>query len=54
MDRGFETKKNRYSANNYLEVLDAEIRPVYKTNNNPGYIFMQDNTFIYTAYKVRD
>jgi hypothetical protein len=54
MDRDFEAKKNKYSTNNYLEVLDAEIRPAYKTNNNTGYIFMQDNASIYIAYKVRN
>jgi hypothetical protein len=42
IDQDFETKKNRYSANNYLEVLDIEIRLVYKANNNLGYIFIQD------------
>ena len=54
IDRDFEAKKNKYFANSYLEVLDTKISPVCKTNNNPGYIFMQDNTFIYTAYKVQD
>jgi hypothetical protein len=51
--RDFEAK-NRYSTNSYLEVLDTEIRPVYKANNNPSYIFIQDNTFIHIVYKVRD
>jgi hypothetical protein len=54
IDRDFEAKKNRYSDNSYLEVLDAEIRPVYKTNNNPGYIFIQDNASIHITYKIRD
>jgi DDE superfamily endonuclease len=54
INRDFEAKKNGYSANNYLEVLDIQVRLVYKANNNPGYIFMQDNTSIYIAHKVRD
>jgi hypothetical protein len=54
IDRDFEAKKNRYSTNSYLEVLDTEVRPVYEANNNPGYIFMQDNASIHTAYKVQD
>jgi hypothetical protein len=54
MDRDFEAKKNGYSANSYLEVLDAEVRPAYEANDDPGYIFMQDNAFIHTASKVQD
>jgi hypothetical protein len=54
MDRDFEAKKNNYSANSYLEVLDTEVGLIYKTNNNLGYIFIQDNISIYTAYKTRD
>jgi hypothetical protein len=46
IDRDFEAKKNKYSTNSYLEVLDAEIRLVYKANNNPGYIFIQDNVSV--------
>jgi hypothetical protein len=49
IDRDFESKKHRFSANSYLEVLEAEVEP-----NCPGnrHIFMQDNTSIYKAKKV--
>ena len=53
MDRDFESKKHGYSANSYIEVLDAEVEPQH-TNLEPGYEFMQDNASIHTAYKVRD
>jgi len=52
MDRDFESKKHRYSANSYLEVLNAELLPAYQ-NNDPSYIFQQDNAAIYTARQVR-
>jgi hypothetical protein len=39
MDYDFESKKHRYSANSYLEVLNAEVAPVY-ANLGPGYIFI--------------
>ena len=51
MDRDFESKKHGYSANSYLEVLDAEVAPAY-ASLDPGYIFMQDNAAIHIAYKV--
>jgi hypothetical protein len=54
MDRDFDTKKNRYSANSYMEVLDTEVRPVFEELDDPGYIFIQDNTFIHIAHKIRD
>ena len=53
MDRDFESKKHGYSANSYLEVLDAEVAPAY-ANLDPGYIFMQDNASIHQAHKVRE
>jgi hypothetical protein len=53
MDRDFESKKHGYSANSYLEVLDAMVAPVVEELNDPGYIFMQDNASIYTAHIVR-
>jgi hypothetical protein len=52
MDRDFESKKHRYSAESYLEVLDAEVAPIYSTLDK-GYEFMQDNASIYTAKKVK-
>jgi hypothetical protein len=35
-------------------VLDAIVAPAIKELNDQGYIFIQDNASIYTAYKVRD
>ena len=51
MDRDFESKKHRYSANSYLEVLDAEVASAY-ASLGPSYIFMQDNASIHTAHSV--
>jgi hypothetical protein len=53
MDRDFESQKHGYSANSYLEVLDAEVGPWYQ-RLDPGYIFMQDNASIHTAKKVKE
>jgi len=53
MDRDFKSKKHRYSANSYLEVLDAEVEPIFEELDT-GYLFMQDNASIHTAHKVRD
>jgi DDE superfamily endonuclease len=53
MDRDFESLKHRYSANSYLEVLDAEVAPWYN-KLELGYIFIQDNASIHTAKKVRE
>ena len=50
MDRDFEAKKQGYSANSYVEVLDACIAQHY----TDGLIFMQDNAPIYTAKKVKE
>jgi transposase len=49
IDRDFESKKHRYSANSYLEVLDFNIEGCWE----PGLVFIQDNTPIHNAYKVR-
>jgi hypothetical protein len=49
MDRDFESKKHGYSANSYIEVLDAHAQ--YIDND---LVFMQDNASIHTAHKVRD
>ena len=53
MDRDFESKKHRYSANSYLEVLEAKVAPVYE-NLDLEYYFIQDNASIHCAYKVID
>jgi hypothetical protein len=50
MDRDFESKKHGYSANSYIEVLDACVKEYYTDD----LIFMQDNASIHTAYKVKD
>ena len=50
LDRDFESKKHGYSANSYIEVLDAELAG----HHQPGLLFMQDNASIHTAHKVRD
>ena len=53
MDRDFESVKHRYSIELYLEVLEAEVYPIYSILD-PGYEFMQDNASIYTAIKVKE
>jgi hypothetical protein len=53
IDRDFESKKHRYSANSYLEILDHSVAPAYATLE-PNYLFMQDNASIYKAHNVRD
>jgi transposase len=50
MDRDFESKKYGYSANSYIEVLDAQVAKHYRED----LIFMQDNAPIHKAHKVRD
>ena len=55
MDRDFESKKHGYSAESYLEVLDAQVGPIFEElgRNGDKYDFMQDNTSIHTAKKVK-
>jgi hypothetical protein len=53
IDRDFESKKHRYSAASYLEVLEAQVLGWYRILGR-SYIFMQDNAFIHTARKVKD
>ena len=53
MDRDFESKKHGYSANSYLEVLDAELDPIWSELDD-GYEFMQDNASIHNAGKVKE
>jgi hypothetical protein len=53
MDRDFESAKHGYSVASYLEVLEAEVAPIY-TTLEPGYLFMQDNASIHTARKVKE
>lgn len=53
MDRDFESAKHGYSAESYLEVLEAEVKPIFE-KLNPGYEFMRDNASIHTASKVKD
>ena len=53
IDRDFESAKHGYSANSYLEVLNAEVRPCYE-NLVLGYIFIQDNASTHTAKTVKE
>jgi hypothetical protein len=53
MDRDFESAKHGYSARSYLEVCEAEVAPIFQELDD-GYLFMQDNASIHTAYSVRD
>jgi hypothetical protein len=50
MDRDFESKKHGYSANSYIEVLEARVLEHYTED----LIFMQDNAPIHTARKVTE
>jgi hypothetical protein len=52
MDRDFESAKHRYSTKSYLEVLDAEVEPIFKKLDD-GYSFMQDNASIDWAHIVQ-
>ena len=49
MERNEESKRGDYFANSYIQILDAQIPTIYE----PGMIFMQDNTPIHTAGKVK-
>ena len=48
LERDLKAKRNGYSANSYLRVLEDNLPGVYE----PGLIFMQDNASIHTAKKV--
>jgi transposase len=48
MTRDEHAKRNGYSANSYIDVLDQTIERYWQ----PGMIFMQDNAPIHTAKKV--
>jgi hypothetical protein len=49
MDHDFKSKKNGFSVNSYIEVLDAHVQ--YITDDM---CFIQDNASIHTAQKVKD
>jgi hypothetical protein len=53
MDRDFESKKMGYTTNSYLEVLEAELPPIF-ANLDSTYLFMQDNAPIHTIGRVVD
>ena len=53
IDYDFKSKKHGYSDNSYLKVLNTEVTPVY-ASLDPGYILMQDNASIHTAYSVHN
>ena len=48
LERDFESKKQGYSANSYLALLEDLVLPNYMND----LIFMQDNAPIHTARKV--
>ena len=50
MDRDFESAKHGYSANSYIEVLDAQVPRHYTSDK----WFMHNNASIHTAYKVKE
>ena len=50
LERDFESKKNRYSANSYLALLEELVVPNYTDD----LIFMQDNAPIHTTNKVKE
>jgi hypothetical protein len=39
MDRDFESAKHGYSAKSYLEVLEAEVKPIFE-ELDAGYLFI--------------
>jgi hypothetical protein len=55
INRDFESVKHGYSAESYLEILDAQVGPIFKElgKNGDEYSFMQDNASIHTAGKVK-
>ena len=50
IERDPDSKKNRYTAQSYIDVLDNQIPRYWE----PGLIFIQDNTPIHTAHTVRN
>jgi hypothetical protein len=50
LERDFESKKHRYSANSYIEVLENRVLEYYHDN----LVFMQDNALIYIVIKVKE
>jgi DDE superfamily endonuclease len=50
MTRDEEAKRNGYSANSYIDVLDQTIERYWQ----PGMTFMQDGASIHTAKKVKE
>ena len=50
LERDFESKKHRYTADSYLQVLENRLLNFYYNE----LIFIQDNAPIYTAIRVRE
>ncbi|THC87011.1 hypothetical protein EYZ11_013542 [Aspergillus tanneri] len=48
LERDFEAKKNGYTANSYLALLEELLPSIWE----PGLIFMPDNARIHSAKKV--
>ena len=53
IDRDFESKKHRYSANSYLKVLDAIVALAVEELNDPGYIHAGQRLYLYCLYSTR-
>lgn len=49
MERDIDAKKNGYTQNSYLKVLEDNIPTLWE----PGLIFMQDNAPIHTAKRIK-
>lgn len=50
LERDFESKKHGYTANSYIDVLEARVLEHY----HDDLVFMQDNAPIHTAKKVKE
>lgn len=53
LDRDFAAAKHGYTANSYIEVLDAQVALDFEMLRPDPYRFMQDNASIHTAHKTR-
>jgi hypothetical protein len=50
LERDFKSKKHRYSANSYIEVLKNRVLEHYYDD----LVFMQGNALIYIVIKVKE
>ena len=49
MEWDSDSKKNGYSANSYLKVIEEQLPTIWE----PGLTFMQDNASVHTARKIQ-